>query len=87
MGHRTEGRLQIEDRRERIIEAAARLFLTDGLESSSTTRIAEWAGITPVTLYRYFPDRRSAREPRHRSADRCSRRCEAFPEYLPRHGG
>lgn len=54
---RREGRHQIEGRREAIITAATELFLAEGLESTTMTRIAEGAGITTVTLYRYFPDR------------------------------
>jgi len=54
---RREGRHQLDERREAIIGHAQELFLSEGLETASMTRIAEHAGITTVTLYRYFPDR------------------------------
>jgi AcrR family transcriptional regulator len=39
----------------RIIEAAARILIADGYEGASTNRIAAEAGISPGSLYQYFP--------------------------------
>ncbi len=54
---RRDGRHQVDERRERILESAQTLFLRDGLEQTSMRSIADAAGIAPVTLYRYFADR------------------------------
>ncbi len=42
-----------------ILEAAAILFARDGFEKSSTTRIAELAGVSVGSLYEYFPNKDS----------------------------
>lgn len=54
---RRNGLHQVDSRRERILETAEHVFLRDGLEETSMRSIADAAGIAPVTLYRYFPDR------------------------------
>jgi TetR/AcrR family transcriptional repressor of mexJK operon len=51
---RREGRYQVEAQREAILEAAERVFLEKGLERAQMVDIAAQAGITKVTLYRYF---------------------------------
>ncbi|WP_280336116.1 TetR/AcrR family transcriptional regulator [Nocardia wallacei] len=43
--------------RERILDAAARLFGERGISATSTNRIASEAGVSIVTVYRYFADR------------------------------
>lgn len=48
---------QSDERRESIVATAEVLFLQQGLEHVSMRAIADEAGITPVTLYRYFPDK------------------------------
>jgi AcrR family transcriptional regulator len=40
-----------------ILEAAAILFARDGFEASSTTRIAQAAGVSVGSLYEYFPSK------------------------------
>jgi AcrR family transcriptional regulator len=40
---------------ERIIAAGQRVLLRDGYEKTSTNRVAEEAGISPGSLYQYFP--------------------------------
>ncbi|MET0953624.1 MAG: TetR/AcrR family transcriptional regulator [Aeromicrobium sp.] len=40
---------------ERIIAAGQRILLRDGYERTSTNRVAEEAGISPGSLYQYFP--------------------------------
>jgi AcrR family transcriptional regulator len=41
--------------RQRIVEAARRLFTTNGFEATSTRDIADAAGIATGTLFNYFP--------------------------------
>lgn len=43
------------ERRQEILAAAARLFVSLGVENVSTRRIAEAVGISQTTLYVYFP--------------------------------
>jgi AcrR family transcriptional regulator len=45
------------ERREEILAAAARLFVSLGVENVSTRRIAEAVGISQTTLYVYFPNK------------------------------
>jgi AcrR family transcriptional regulator len=47
----------LEEQREGILEVAQALFLQQGLENTTMVDIAAAAGITKVTLYRYFPNR------------------------------
>ncbi len=54
---RQNGSHQVEEQRETILEAAQALFLQQGLEDTTMVDIAAAAGITKVTLYRYFPNR------------------------------
>jgi AcrR family transcriptional regulator len=55
--NRSAGRHQVGEQRARILEAAERLFLENGLEQTTMLEIAALAGITKVTLYRYFANR------------------------------
>lgn len=41
--------------RERIVDAAARLFYANGLRAVSADRITAEVGVTKVTFYRHFP--------------------------------
>ncbi len=41
----------------RIIDAAWKLFLQDGVKSTSVRAIADAAGISKVTLYKHFTDK------------------------------
>jgi AcrR family transcriptional regulator len=41
----------------RLIDAAARILVADGYEAASTNRIAAEAGISPGSLYQYFPNK------------------------------
>lgn len=54
---RRSGKHQIDEQRARILDAAEALFLQSGLENTSMMDIARRAGITRVTLYRYFANR------------------------------
>lgn len=42
---------------ERIIAAGQSVLLRDGYEKASTNRVADEAGISPGSLYQYFPDK------------------------------
>lgn len=55
--NREKGMHQVEKQRESILDAAEKLFLQNGLENTKMIDIATQAGITKVTLYRYFPNR------------------------------
>lgn len=46
-----------EQKREAIVAAACRLFLTDGYERTGMAQIATAAGVAPNTLYWYFDDK------------------------------
>jgi AcrR family transcriptional regulator len=41
--------------RERILDAALRVYVQNGTRGATTRRIAESAGLTEVTLFRHFP--------------------------------
>lgn len=45
------------DTRDRILQAALDLFLGQGIRKTSIDEVAERAGVTRVTVYRYFADR------------------------------
>jgi len=53
---RQTGKHQLELQRERILAAAEMLFLQHGIDKIRMIDIAAEAGITKMTLYRYFPD-------------------------------
>lgn len=55
--NRQTGKHQVDEQRAHILAAAEFLFLRDGLENTTMVDIAAQAGITKVTLYRYFPNR------------------------------
>lgn len=42
---------------ERILDAAGRVLVTSGYEGASTHRIAEEAGVSPGSVYQYFPNK------------------------------
>lgn len=46
-------------RRAEILDAAKRLFLTEGFEHTTIRRIAAAVGVSAATLYVYFPDKDS----------------------------
>ncbi len=53
---RLNGKTQVEKQRTSILDAAQKLFLEKGLENTNMTDIAAQAGITRMSLYRYFSD-------------------------------
>ncbi|ORB28875.1 TetR family transcriptional regulator [Nocardia brasiliensis ATCC] [Mycolicibacterium parafortuitum] len=42
---------------ERILDAGQQVLITHGYDGASTNRIAETAGISPGSLYQYFPNK------------------------------
>ena len=54
---RQQNLTQVEPQRISILDAAESLFVKKGLENTNMTDIAAQAGITRMSLYRYFPDR------------------------------
>src|SRR3982751_3151799 len=44
--------------RERLVAAAVDLFVEQGYDETTVAQIAERAGITRSTFFRYFPDKR-----------------------------
>lgn len=51
------GKARSEGTRERILEAARKLFLAKGLRATSMEAIARQAGVAKPTLYAHFPDK------------------------------
>jgi AcrR family transcriptional regulator len=47
---------QVDQTRQRITEAAARLHTTVGPAATTISALAEAAGVTRLTVYRHFPD-------------------------------
>ena len=47
---------QVEETRQRIIDAAVRLHTTVGPANTTISSLAEQAGVTRLTVYRHFPD-------------------------------
>ena len=54
---RQQNLTQVDAQRSSILDAAEKLFVEKGLENTKMTDIAAQAGITRMSLYRYFPDR------------------------------
>jgi AcrR family transcriptional regulator len=51
-------RLQAEDRRRAVLEAASRVFVRSSYRRATTAEIAREAGISEPILYRHFPSKR-----------------------------
>jgi len=47
-------RMAADERREQILQTAARLFADEGFNSTTTRRLAEAAGINEATIYKHF---------------------------------
>ncbi len=54
---RTKRNQDREDKREEIVAAARALFIDEGYESTSMSRLASTAGVAPNTIYWYFKDK------------------------------
>ena len=55
--YRQDGKYHVDAQRASILDAAERLFLQKGLENTQMIEIAAQAGITKMSLYRYYPNR------------------------------
>lgn len=53
MGRRAE---QVEATRQRIVAAAVGLHTTVGPADTTVSELAEWAGVSRLTVYRHFPE-------------------------------
>lgn len=51
------GKIPAPGAREKLLEAAIRVFARDGLHKASTRAIAEEAGVSEVTLFRHFKNK------------------------------
>jgi TetR/AcrR family transcriptional regulator len=52
------GRLPAAQRREQLLDTAARLFAVRGYAGATTSEIARAAGVTEPIIYRHFPSKR-----------------------------
>jgi AcrR family transcriptional regulator len=59
MGSPAYTRLDVEERRRRLLELGAELFARHGYEELSMSRIAREAGISKALLYHYFPSKQA----------------------------
>ena len=55
--HKRRGRPRSEKARRAILEAAAQLLLAQGLEAVSMDAVAERAGVSKATIYRWWPSK------------------------------
>jgi AcrR family transcriptional regulator len=53
----TPARFSAADRREQILEVAARLFARQGFQGTTTKGIAAHAGVTEALIFRHFPSK------------------------------
>jgi len=56
---RTPRQERSRETRDAIVEAAARLFAEAGLAGATTAQIAKVAGVSPGSMYQYFPSKES----------------------------
>lgn len=54
---RTPRQARSRETRDAIVEAAARLFSRDGLAGTTTAAVAKLAGVSPGSMYQYFPSK------------------------------
>jgi AcrR family transcriptional regulator len=74
---------------ERIVDAGRQVLLEHGYEAASTNRVAAAAGISPGSLYQYFPDKHALlAEVLERYTDELETRVsDAFMRAIGRGGG
>lgn len=58
LNHKNKKRMSRENRRKHIIKAAMKRFMESGYHATTTVSIAKEAGISEVTLYRYFSSKK-----------------------------
>ena len=49
--------MTVETTPQRIIQAALELFMSHGIKKTSLEEVAHRAGVTRITVYRYYPDK------------------------------
>ncbi len=54
---RPVGRPRAPEKRQAVVDAAFRLFLSQGVQATSLEAVAKAAGVSRVTLYSHFPDK------------------------------
>ena len=59
MGTPAYTRLDVDERRRRLLDLGAELFARHGYEELSMARIAREAGISKALLYHYFPSKQA----------------------------
>jgi AcrR family transcriptional regulator len=84
MGEPAYTRLQVDERRRRLLELGAELFARHSFGELSMARIAREAGISKALLYHYFPSKQdyfvaTLRE----AAEEVRRRTEPDPDLAP----
>ena len=77
-------RLQVDERRRRLLELGAELFARHSYPELSMARIAQEAGISKALLYHYFPSKQDFFVATLRQgAEEIARRTEPDPELPP----
>jgi AcrR family transcriptional regulator len=84
MGEPAYTRMQVDERRQRLLELGAQLFARHSFGELSMARIAREAGISKALLYHYFPSKQeyflaTLRE----AAEEVRRRTEPDPDLAP----
>ena len=81
--NRISGKHQLDEQRTAILDAAEKLFLEAGIENTRMIDIAQQAGITRVTLYRYFANRDEVAVEVHlRFIKNTAQRCGSIPTII-----
>jgi AcrR family transcriptional regulator len=57
IGQKRRGRPRSEQRRKAILDAAIELLLTQGLQAVSMDEVADHAGVSKATIYRWWPSK------------------------------
>jgi AcrR family transcriptional regulator len=77
-------RLQVDERRRRLLELGARLFATHSYAELSMAKIAREAGISKALLYHYFPSKQDYFVATlQQGAEEIARRTEPDPDLPP----
>jgi AcrR family transcriptional regulator len=84
MAGRAYTRMQVDERREQLLELGAELFARHSYDELSMARIAREAGISKALLYHYFPSKQDFfLATLRQGADEIARRTEPDPELPP----
>jgi AcrR family transcriptional regulator len=84
MAGRAYTRMQVDERREQLLELGAELFARHSYDELSMATIAREAGISKALLYHYFPSKQDFfLATLRQGADEIARRTEPDPELPP----